>query len=358
MRIAWLEGDCIGPEIMASCRQVLKQADDQFKLNLELVDIEIGLASLENQGTTFSENAFEEIQKCEGIVLGPVSHFDYPDRSQGGLNPSGQLRTRLDLYANLRPAFTRSTLPYFGENTFDLLIARENTEGFYTDRNMYRGSGEYMPTPDLALATRKISRHSCLRIAKIAFEQAMKRNKRVTAVHKANVLRISDGLFLECVREIASQYPAVEYNEAIVDAMAAHLIRHPQDYDVIVTTNMYGDILSDQATEMSGGLGLAGSLNLGDSMAMAQAQHGSAPDIAGLGIANPVSIIASTIMLLDWYGLKLESSTFIQAASAISKAMELTLQSQKHRTRDLGGEATTQMFSDQLCNHLNNSRPQ
>lgn len=349
MKIAWLQGDGIGPEISTACRHVLDTANTYYKLNLVYDDIPVGLKALEQFGSTFSEESFKRARACDGIVLGPVSHLNYPDREKGGINPSAELRVGLDLYANLRPAFTRSTIHSFGEQSFDLLIVRENTEGFYTDRNMYLGSGEYMPTPDLALATRKISRDNCMRIAKAGFEEAMKRRQQVTAVHKANVLRLSDGLFLECTRTIAKDYPKVDYNERIVDAMAAHLIRDPSAFDVIVTTNMYGDILSDQATEMAGGLGLAASLNVGNQYAMAQAQHGSAPDIAGQGIANPVSIIASTTMLLKWFSLQSKQEKFTHAACAINNALEKVLTNPKNCTPDLGGSASTHDFASSIA---------
>ena len=188
----------------------------------------------------------------------------------------------------------------FANKEMDLVIVRENTEGFYADRNMFFGNGEFMPTEDVALAVRKISVKGCCRIAKAAFEIATKRRKKVTAVHKANVMRISDGLFLREVHKVAEDYPQVKLDEMIVDAMAAMLVRDPARFDVIVTTNMFGDILSDEASEISGSLGLGGSLNAGDGVAMGQPQHGSAPDIAGKGIANPVSLMLSASMLLDW----------------------------------------------------------
>ena len=182
------------------------------------------------------------------------------------------------------------------------MIVRENTEGFYADRNMFVGSGEFMPTPDVALSIRKVTREGCTRIAEAAFELAMRRRKKVTAVHKANVLRVSENFFLDCVREVGKRYPAVAIEEVIVDAMAALLVRDASRYDVVVTTNMFGDILSDQASEISGSLGLAASINHGTKHGVAQAQHGSAPDIAGQDRANPTSLIGSAAMLLAWLG--------------------------------------------------------
>ena len=191
--------------------------------------------------------------RAEPSCLGcrPVSHNDYPPSDEGGLNPSGQLRRRLDLYANIRPARIRpGFVPRCGI-AFDLVVVRENTEGFYADRTMHVGTGEVMPTPDLAMAFRKVTRAGSLRIAESAFKLAMQRRRKVTAVHKANVLRVSDGLFLECVRQVAARYPEVAYEEKLIDAMAALLIRDDSVFDVIVTTNMFGDILSEEASELS-----------------------------------------------------------------------------------------------------------
>ena len=212
-----------------------------------------------------------------------MSHNDYPPVAQGGLNPSGELRKRLDLYANIRPARTRGGFPPRCGSPVDLVVVRENTEGFYADRNMFSGRASSCRRPTSRSRCARSRRAGSTRIAEAAFALAMRRRRKVTAVHKANVLRVSDGLFLECVRAVAARYPQVEYEEKIIDAMAALLVRDASPFDVIVTTNMFGDILSDLASEIAGSLGLAASLNAGAEHAVAQAQHGSAPDIAGQG---------------------------------------------------------------------------
>ena len=233
------------------------------------------------------------------------------------------------------------------------MIFRENTEGFYADRNMAVGSGEFMPTPDLALSVRKVSREGSLRIARAAFAHAATRPAgHVTAVHKANVLKLGDGLFLACCREVAADFPQIRYDEVIVDAMAALLIRDPGAFDTIVTTNMFGDILSDQASELSGSLGLAASLNAGARYAMAQAQHGSAPDIAGRDIANPASLIGSAAMLLDWLGARHELPALRTAATAIEKTIDDALAAPDTRTRDMGGTAGTGAFAQAVIARL------
>ena len=297
-----LEGDGIGPEITTATLAVLRAADAKFGLGFAFETAAVGWAAHRATGTTFPDTVEAAAKAADGVLLGPVSHNDYPPRAEGGLNPSGELRKRLDLYANIRPARSREGFPPRCGKSVDLVIVRENTEGFYADRNMFQGSGEFMPTPDLALAVRKVTRLGSMRIAESAFKLAMQRRKKVTAVHKANVLRVSDGLYLECVRAVAARYSQIQYEERIIDAMAALLIRDASQFDVVVTTNMYGDILSDEASEIAGSLGLAASLNAGADHGVAQAQHGSAPDIAGKNIANPSSLIGSAAMLLAWLG--------------------------------------------------------
>jgi 3-isopropylmalate dehydrogenase len=224
----------------------------------------------------------------------------------------------------------------------DLVIMRECTEGFYPDRNMHEGSGEFSPVPGVALSVRKISAFACERIARRAFELAAKRKKLVTAVHKANVFRMTDGLYLDTVRNVAREFPGVKLEEEIVDAMAAKLVRHPERYDVVLATNMYADILSDLASELSGSLGLAGSILAGEKLCAAQAQHGSAPDIAGQDRANPTSLILSAAMLLDW--MKLE-----KAAKAIDAAVDKVLAQPEKRTADLGGRLGTRAFGEAVA---------
>lgn len=352
-RLILLPGDGIGPEIVAATRRVLAAADAAFGLGLVLDAAEIGFAAHARHGCTIPDSVLDQCRAADGIVLGPVSHNDYPPLAEGGLNPSGVLRTRLDLYANIRPARTRPFLPAPSRRAFDLVIFRENTEGFYADRSMHRGPGEVMPDPDMALAIRKITRRASARIAEAAFRAAETRPARhVTAVHKANVLHLTDGLFLEETRAAAARHPGVTYDEVLVDAMCAHLVRAPDRFDVVVTTNMYGDILSDLAAELSGSLGLAASLNAGEERAMAQAQHGSAPDIAGSGRANPAALIGSAAMLLDWLAPRRNLPALARAAAAIETALEAALADPAARTPDLGGAATMRDVTDAVIRHL------
>jgi 3-isopropylmalate dehydrogenase len=207
VRVVVMNGDGIGPEITAATLHVLHAVDRLLGLGLTFEEAPIGLAALRSHGTTLPDPSFAAAGEADGVILGPVSHNDYPPAAQGGVNPSGELRKRLDLYANIRPARSRPGFPPRCGKPVDLVIVRENTEGFYADRSMFVGSGEFMPTQDLALSVRKVTRAGSTRIAEAAFALAATRRKKVTAVHKANVLRISDGLFLESVRGWHPAFP-------------------------------------------------------------------------------------------------------------------------------------------------------
>ena len=345
MKILVLPGDGIGPEITAATLTVLERANALFKLGLEWQREEIGLLALKKEGTTLPPRALEAARSSDGVILGPLSTYEYPPRDKGGINPSAEFRTKLDLYANIRPARSRMGVGLTGKPV-DLVIYRENTEGFYADRNMHTGIGELMPTEDMALAVRRVTAKCCERIARRAFEAAMTRRRKVTAIHKANVFRISDGLWLREVRKVARDFPRVQLEEVIVDAMAALLLRDPMRFDVIVAENMYGDILSDEASELSGGLGLGGSINAGDEHCVAQAQHGSAPDIAGKDKANPSSLILSAAMLLEWMAARRGNDAMAAAAKKIDAAVDATLKNPATRTADLGGKIGTRQFAE------------
>ena len=354
IRLCVMPGDGIGPEITAATLDVLRAAAKLWQIEFAFEEAPVGLGPLKQQGATFPETSFAAAKAADGIILGPVSHNDYPPADKGGINPSGALRKRLDLYANIRPAKTRAGFPARCGKPVDLVVVRENTEGFYADRNMFQGSGEFMPTADVALAVRKVTRHASMRIAEEAFRLAMRRRKHITVVHKANVLRVSDGLFLECTRAVAARYPQVTCEEKIIDAMAALLVRDASKFDVIVTTNMYGDILSDEASEIAGSLGLAASINAGTEHAMAQAQHGSAPDIAGQDRANPASLIGSAAMLLAWLGQRRGDSRLSNAAAAIENSLDGVIAVPEWRTADLGGPLGTKAFGERVAQTLKN----
>lgn len=344
MRILVLPGDGIGPEITDATLQVLRAADSAYDLGLEIEEHPIGFAALEQSGTTLPGETLARVREVDGVILGPVSHYDYPPPAEGGINPSAELRTVFGLYSNIRPCKSHPGLSVLRE-PMDIVIVRENTEGFYADRSMHAGGGEFMPDQNSAFAIRKITAKACAVVAHTAFDLATQRRGKVTAVHKANVLKLTDGLFLREVRKVAAEYPGVELEELIVDAAAALLIRRPQVFDVLVTTNMFGDILSDEASELSGSLGLGGAINTGADVCVAQAQHGSAPDIAGKNIANPTSLILSAAMLLDWIGRRHRDESLVDASVAIHHGVERVLDQPRPRTRDIGGSADTDVFA-------------
>ncbi len=245
-----------------------------------------------------------------------------------------------DLYANIRPAYSFANLPSIHKDV-DLVIVRENNEGFQPDRNMFAGSGEFMPSADMALSVRVITRQAAERLARVAFEQARRRRRHVTAVHKDTVFKMGCGLFAATCREVAKGYPDVTYDEVIVDTFALKAVMKPQQFDVVVTTNMFGDILSDLTAGIVGGLGLAPALQRGPRYAMAQASHGSAPDIAGQGLANPYAEIMSMQMLLEWLGTERNDKTVLRAAAAVEQGVRDVIAEAKTLTPDMGGKAST-----------------
>jgi len=352
MRFAVLPGDGIGPEISAATIEVLDLLNLKLNLGISFETHQVGLTTLKSIGTTTPPGVLDACHAADGIILGPVSHSDYPARALGGINISAELRVVLDLYANIRPSRTREGVPHYGRTPMDLVIVRENTEGFYSDRNMFMGPGEFMPTEDIAISMRKITAHGSNRIARAAFELAMQRRKKVTAVHKVNVIKVSEALFLREVRKVAAEYPDVTYEEQLIDSMAALLVRDAQRFDVVVTTNMFGDILSDEASELSGSLGLGGAVNASDTHCMAQAQHGSAPDIQNQDKANPVSLLLSAAMLLDWIARRRGLNSYAQGAAAIEAAVGVLVSDPVRRTRDLGGQLGTKAFTAALCEEI------
>lgn len=347
MKILLLPGDGIGPEIMTATEKALTALDTKFGLGLALETRDVGEDALAKHGSTVPDGLIDHARTVDAVILGPVDTAAYPPASAGGINPSATFRRELDLYANIRPSRTRPGVTALTQ--MDLVVVRENTEGFYADRTMFAGGGEFMPTPDLALAVRKITRHGSERVVRAACEIAMMRSKRLTIVNKSNVLKLSDGLFLEAAATVCADYPELEIEEVLVDAMASLLVRNPGDYDVLVSTNMFGDILSNEAAELSGGLGLAPSINAGDDMAIAQASHGAAPDIAGHDAANPAALISSTAMLLDWIGRRSGNNVLVEAAAATERAVDDLLADAATHTPDLGGSLGTDAYGDALA---------
>ena len=347
MHVVVLPGDGIGPEIVAVTEAVLGAVSQRFQLGIATKHDIAGQESIAKYGKAVRPELVEIVRQADGLLLGPTSTLDYA----GEPGPSAVFRKALDLFANIRPARTYPGLP--GRvGAMDLVVVRENTEGFYADRNMAHGNADILVTDDVAIAIRKITRQGSERIARAGFELAMRRpRRRVTLVHKANVLTTSDGLFLAACRDVAKNFPEVAVEEVIVDAMMAHVVRNPAHFDVIVTTNMFGDILSDLTAEMSGSLGMGGSINAGTRYAMAQAAHGSAPDIAGRDLANPMSLVLSAAQLLDWHARRAGKPRFGEAAKAIENAVAACLEAGE-KTRDVGGTQGTRAVGAALVKRL------
>ncbi|WNS79224.1 isocitrate/isopropylmalate dehydrogenase family protein [Domibacillus sp. DTU_2020_1001157_1_SI_ALB_TIR_016] len=352
-RLGVLAGDGIGPEIVSATVEVFKTAARKTGVDIDWVDLPMGWEGIKHHNDPLPEITTETLKNTHGWILGPHDSAAYPPEHKIKLNPSGALRHSLDLYANIRPAKTMPGIKsVVGEA--DLVIYRENTEGFYADRNMYSGHGEWQITEDVVVTSGVFTRKAAERIAHAAFKMAMQRRKKVTIVHKANVLRLSTGLFLKVCREVAEQYPEVTVDDYHIDAMAAHLVRRARDFDVIVTENMYGDILSDLAGELVGSLGLAPSINSNDNLAMAQAAHGSAPDIAGLNIGNPTGMMLSTVMLMDWLAERHNDPKLKEMGQLVEQGLYQSLEDGV-KTKDLGGSASTSGFADAISERINQS---
>ncbi|MCP8616322.1 isocitrate/isopropylmalate dehydrogenase family protein [Salirhabdus salicampi] len=347
-----MKGDGIGPEIVTETVKVIKAVESVFdNLKFELIELPVGLHAYETFGSTLPEETVKQLKQCDAGILGPLTTHSYEKDNPNTVNASGSLRKRFDLYANIRPART-----FPGVQTkysdIDLVIVRENTEGMYADRNLYYGNGEFMPDPDTVLSMRVVTRKGSERISRVGLELANARKKKYASlVHKMNVLDKGCGLFVNSAKQIAETYPKVKIDDYHVDAFALHLVQRPEDFDVIITTNMFGDILSDLTAGLVGGLGLAPGLNLGDNFMLAQATHGSAPTIADQGIANPSAEILSAKMMLEWLSIRNDDETPLKAAQLIENAVDHVL-AKGIKTPDLNGKASTSQFGDALVEYI------
>jgi 3-isopropylmalate dehydrogenase len=350
-RLAVLNGDGIGPEIVPASVKILDAAMAAAGAPaIAWTELPLGRSALDTHGTAVPEETLEALNAVDGWLLGPHDSASYPEPHKSALNPSGTIRKHFGLFANIRPSKAFPGGNAIVEGT-DLVIVRENTEGFYADRNTFAGTGEFMPTPDVAIMHGIITRAATERIAHSAFQLAQSRSKQLTIVHKANVLKMTTGLFRDVCEEVALQYPHVSVNDFHIDAMTVHLVRRANKFDVIVTENMFGDIISDLAGEVAGSLGIAPSINSSDTHAMAQASHGSAPDIAGKNIANPIAMILSSAMLLRWLGAKFGDGKILAAAELVERAVEAAVLDGT-RTKDMGGTAATSDFADAVASRI------
>ena len=324
-KISLVKGDGIGPELTEATLAVLESAQEKFGLKLDIIEAEAGDTVFAKRGVALPEDTVEKIKASHACLKGPVG--------ETAADVIVKLRLMFDLYANLRPI---KSYPNSGavRPDIDMFFVRENTEDLYKGLEFSLG--------DATIALRVITRKNTERIAKKGFEIARLRNnkKKVTAIHKANVMRVTDGLFASVCREVSKQYPDIMFNELYVDAASMRLIKEPQDFDVLVTPNLFGDILSDEAAQLIGGLGMAPGANIGDNFALFEPIHGSAPNRAGKQTANPISMILAAKMMLDWLGERYDDANCVRAAKAIENGVVEALQ-EKQTVPDCGGTTTT-----------------
>ena len=349
LQIGILLGDDIGLEVVPETIKVMRAAAQKTGLSVQWHDVPIGRKAYDELGYTMPPGTLEKLDTLDGWVLGPIGHQAYPKGKPNAINPHPILRKHYDLFANIRPAKSYPGLPALYKDV-DLIIVRENNEGMPPDRNVFMGNGEFRPTPGMTIGIRVITREGSSKVARAAFELARTRpRKKLTSVHKDTVFKLACGMFAEECRALAKEYPDVAYDEVLVDTFGMKLVMKPQQFDVVVTTNTFGDILSDVAAGLVGGLGLAPGLSAGPARAMAQATHGSAPDIAGKGIANPYAMIMSGQMLYEWLGHKHNEPKAIEAAALMERAMESVIREGKVLTGDLGGKASTSEMGDAVA---------
>jgi 3-isopropylmalate dehydrogenase len=346
-----LEGDDIGHEIVPASVQIASAAAEKTGLEIDWRPLPIGRKALDEVGHTMPAGTLEALGRLDGWILGPIGHRDYPKVPEA-INPHPILRKSFDLFANVRPTRSYADIGCLYDDV-DLVIVRENNEGFQPDRNVVAGSGEFRPTNDVTISVRVITREGSRKVAEAALRIARQRRRKLTIVHKDTVFKLGCGMFVEECKRAAEEFPDVEVNEVIVDTFAMRLVRDPQSFDTVVTTNMFGDILTDEAAGLVGGLGMAPGLCIGrGDIAMAQATHGSAPDIAGRGLANPYAMIESTRMMIEWLGERRGVSQAKSAAALMKRGIEAALADPASRTPDIRGTGRQQDMVDGILRRI------
>ena len=335
-KISLITGDGIGPELSESALSVLGAIGDKFGLKFDVVPLPAGDKALSETGNALPSLTIGTIKNSDACIKAPVG--------ESAADVIVVLRRTLDLYANIRPAKSYPHMPALRDD-IDMVIVRENTEDLYIGKEFSLG--------DSSVALRVISKKASERIARYAFEIAKQRNlmKKVTCVHKSNVMRITDGMFAKSCRDISEDYPEIEFEEMYVDACAMNLIRQPEQFDVVVTTNLFGDILSDESSQVVGGLGMAPAANIGDDFALFEPVHGAAFDIAGQNIANPSSFLLSIKMMLDWLGNKHDDPECIRVGQRLESTI-FNLVKSGMKTKDIGGDMSTRDFTRHVTENL------
>lgn len=329
--VSLITGDGIGPELAVVARKILETINDKSSTKFSIREVEAGDGALKKHGKALPESTVEAVRKSQACLKAPVG--------ESAAEVIIVLRRMFDLYANVRPAKSYPNIPSLSKN-IDLVTVRENTEDVYL-------GWEFNTDEDTVVALRVTSRKASQRIAEYAFKTAELRDgkHKVVAVHKANVMRKGDGLFASVCREVAKKHPKIQYSELYVDAASMNLIRNPEDFDVIVTTNLFGDILSDEAAQVVGGLGMGPAANIGEHFALFEPVHGAAFDIAGKNVANPSSILLSAKMMTEWLSNKHGDTKVATEGERIEGAI-MKLLAKNQKTKDIGGKLTTTEFAD------------
>jgi len=347
LNIGILLGDDIGHEVVPECVKVIKAAASRSGLAIDWHTLPIGKAGHEKHGHTLPPATEAALRGLDGWIMGPIGHAAYPRNDATWVMPP--VRKKFELFAAIRPSRSYPNITSIHKNV-DIAFVRELSEGMLYSETVVAGAPEFRPNDDITVAMRVITRKGSNRVAREAFEIARTRpRKKVTAAHKEPVYRLACGMFAEECRKVAHDYPDVTFEEAMIDTISMKLVMAPQQYDVVVTSNQFGDILTDIGAGLVGGLGLAPGLCVGERQAMAQATHGSAPDIAGRNIANPYAMIASGQMLMAFLGRKHNEPKATAAAAFMQAAIDKVVTEAKHLTKDLGGKASTREMGDAIA---------
>ena len=354
IRIAVLAGDGIGPEITAATIRVLRAAATKVRLPIVLQPALIGWVPYKRHKTTLPDSTLATMRSCDGWIVGPTYAGEYPKDDPYRGHPNGFIRRHFRLFANVRPVESWPQLDPLIED-LRITVLRENTEGFYPDRNLAWGYGEFKPREDVALSLRVITGEACRRFAQFAFEYAEATGeRRLALVHKRTALPQTEALFIGAFEALRSRFRRVRLELVRIDTFSSSFPRDPARYRLVATTNLFGDILSDQASGLAGGVGMAPSLNAGHDHAMAQAVHGTAPDIAGKGKANPAALILSTALLLRWVYQRRRNRACKEAASLLESGVRVAIAAGTV-TPDLGGEASTTAFANAVISGFKKS---
>ena len=332
--IAALRGDGIGPEVTEATIKVLTAIQQKSSFQLNILYGEAGYHCIKDYGTNLPKETIDLLKETEACLKGPMTT---PEETGAPVSVAVTLRRMFNLYANVRPCRTFPSVESLKPD-IDLVVVRENTEGMYSGM-------ESLLSPGVGVALRVITRDASLKVAHFAFKLAQQRRKHLTYIHKGNILRLTDGIFKEAVKEAQRDYPDVEVDDLHIDAATMQLIKKPGAYDVMVTTNLFGDIISDEAAQVTGSLGLAAGANIGENYGMFEPVHGSAPKYTGKNYVNPIATILAGSMMMDYLGEK-------QAALTIENAVVTVLEEGKIRTADLGGKATTSEMADAIAKKI------